>query len=78
MTDTRIIPDPNKPHDPTEVRVLPSMVPVWALVGYWKAVGFKLAKVCEDYGISAEELNAALAYYARHPTDIDVRLMQNG
>ncbi len=77
MTDARIVPDPNKPHDPTEVRVSPSMVPVWALVGYWKAVGFKLAKVRADYGITSDELNAALAWYARHPTDIDVRLKQN-
>ena len=78
MTDARIVPDPNHPNDPTEVRVSPSMVPVWALIGYWRAVDCRPSKVCADYGITAEEMKAALRYYAGHRAEIDVRLMQNG
>lgn len=78
MTDARIVPDIARPRDPTEVRVAPSMVPVWALIGYWRAVNCNAVKVCVDYAISTEEMEAALAYHASHRAEIDVRLLQNG
>lgn len=76
--NARIVPDPNKPHDPTEVRVSPSLVPIWALIGYWRAVDYQVSKVRADYDITAEEMDAAMGWYFTHRAEIDVRLKQNG
>ena len=49
---------------------------VWALIGYWHAVG-DAQRVAIDYGIPIEDVEAALAYYHEHENAIDMRLEAN-
>lgn len=60
-----------------DVRLAGSAVPVWALIGHWKAVGKDAAQVVSDYRIPEEEMNAALAYYRKHRAVINARLTAN-
>jgi uncharacterized protein (DUF433 family) len=52
-------------------------VPVWAVVGAYKVEEGKADEVPAAYHLSREQVDAALAYYARHRDLIDNRLAQN-
>ncbi|MBI4498192.1 MAG: DUF433 domain-containing protein [Chloroflexi bacterium] len=71
-----IEPDPLRP-GPDDVRLKPSGVPVWAIVGQYLALDRDAAQVARDYGIPLEAVEAALAYYERHQAVINGRLAAN-
>lgn len=71
-----IIPDPAG-RGAADVRLRQSGVPVWAIIGHWRVVGKDADRVVEDYEITREELDAALAYYRRNRAAIDARLKLN-
>ncbi len=52
-------------------------VSVWAVVGSLEANGGDPDAVARLYHLSREEMEAALAFYARHRAVIDNRLAQN-
>ena len=62
---------------PDDVRLVDSAVPVWALIGHWKAVGRDASQLVHDYRVSEEEMEAALAYYHKHRAVINGRLAVN-
>ena len=63
---------------PADVRLRRSGVHVWAIVGhYLYAVNRDREAVARDYGLSLEEIDAALAYYHKHPQVIEGRLAAN-
>jgi uncharacterized protein (DUF433 family) len=63
---------------PADVRLRRSGVHVWAIVGhYLYAVNGDTAAVARDYTLSPDEVEAALAYYRRHPQVIEGRLAAN-
>lgn len=70
--------EPN-PHRPgrDEARLRDYGVSIWALVGYWEAVGRDLARVAHDYRLPEEAVRAALAYYRRSRAVIDARIEAN-
>ncbi len=49
-------------------------ISVWALVAYYATVGHDLDRVASDYDIPAEQVRAALAFYAEHTNAIDAYL----
>lgn len=61
----------------TDAYLKDSGVPVWAIVGHWKAVGKSVTTASGDYEIPESAVEAALAYYDRHQTEIDARLAEN-
>lgn len=66
--------------DPTEradVRLRNYGVPVWAIIGQWRALDRDVEQVALDYDISREAVEAALAYYRCNKTYIDARLLLN-
>lgn len=52
-------------------------VPVWAIIGAYKAEGGKADEVASAYHLSHEQVDAALAFYQRHRALIENRLAQN-
>jgi uncharacterized protein (DUF433 family) len=71
-----IEPHPSRP-GPADVRLRRDAVPVWALVNYWRAAEGDAQRVADDYGLTLEAVQAALAYYRRHPEVIDGRIAAN-
>lgn len=70
--------DPMRP-GPAEVRLRRSGVHVWAVIGYYLyAAKQDEGMVARDYDLSAEEVQAALAYYRMHRPEIDGRIADNG
>ncbi|HEY7061974.1 MAG TPA: DUF433 domain-containing protein [Chloroflexota bacterium] len=69
----------NNPHVAglDEARLIISGVPVWALVGHWRAVGEDILQVARDYDVPEEAVEAALAYYSQHAPLIDARILAN-
>lgn len=63
--------------DPSEARLRLSGTHVWAIIGYWRAVGGNVARVARDYRLPPEAVQAALAYYTQHKPVIDARLAAN-
>jgi uncharacterized protein (DUF433 family) len=63
--------------DPVEARIAGYGVPVWALIGYLRAVDGDLARTAQDYDVPEEAVRAAVAYYRRHQRAIDARLIEN-
>ena len=59
-----------------EARLREYGVAVWALVGYFQAVG-DLHRVAEDYDLPVEAVQAALAYFERHRPAIAARIAAN-
>ena len=51
---------------------------VWSVIGYFRVCGENESRVLADYRgeLTAEELNAALAYYREHPEGIDEKLWE--
>lgn len=62
---------------PADVRLRWAAVPVWALVNYWRAAEGDPERVARDYHLSAEAVQAALAYYRRHEAVIAARIAAN-
>jgi uncharacterized protein (DUF433 family) len=52
-------------------------VPVWAVIGAYRAEGGDAEAVASTYHLSHEEVEAALVYYDRNRSLIDNRLAQN-
>jgi uncharacterized protein (DUF433 family) len=52
-------------------------VSVWAIIGSLEANGGSPDAVARLYHLSRDEMDAALAFYARHRAVIDNRLAQN-
>jgi uncharacterized protein (DUF433 family) len=62
--------DPHKRNEPVITR---TGTPVWAVVGYClRACKGSLEMAAKDYGLTKEEVQAALAYY-RHHQEMDVQ-----
>jgi uncharacterized protein (DUF433 family) len=76
MTDDQLIARHITPHpykDGDEYAVTKNGgVSVWALVGYWRLAGEDISQVSEDYDLPPDVIKAALAYYRRHQTRIDI------
>ena len=71
-----IIPHPTNP-GLDEYWLAEPGVPVWAVIGAYKAEGGDVEEVATAYRLSREQVDAALAYYQRHRTLLDNRLAQN-
>jgi uncharacterized protein (DUF433 family) len=69
-------PNPNRP-GPADVRLVPSGVSVWAIIGYLEAVHGDICQTATDYCIFEEAVRAALAYYRKHREVIDGRIAAN-
>ena len=52
-------------------------IEVWVIIGYLHAVGDDVNRVAQDYALSPEAVQAALAHYRRHQRAIDDRIAQN-
>jgi uncharacterized protein (DUF433 family) len=77
LIECYIVPDPNK-SSKAEARVKDRWVSVWALIGYLQGgANGDPGVVADDYDISREAMEAALAYYRRHKCLIDARLEAN-
>jgi uncharacterized protein (DUF433 family) len=63
--------------DPANARLRETGVPVWALVGYHRAVDGDADRVAADYELPREAVEAALAFYKQHRAAIDARLSAN-
>jgi uncharacterized protein (DUF433 family) len=71
-----IRPEPDQPGDPN-ARIAESGIPVWALIGNYKANGRHASMTATDYGLPVEAVKAALAYYRAHREIIEARLAAN-
>jgi uncharacterized protein (DUF433 family) len=60
-----------------DARLRGSKVPVWAIVGYLRAVP-DIDQVAKDYDIPVDEVRAAQAFYRRYTFDVDARLLRTG
>ena len=60
-----------------EVRLANYGIEVWAVVGYARSTDGDLAEVARSYELPIDAVRAALAYYQRHPLQIDARLELN-
>lgn len=76
LIERHIRPDPNRP-GADEVRLVQRGVHLWAVIGDYLAADGDIDQVVEDYGVSHEAVEAALAYYRRHKAIIDNRLAAN-
>jgi uncharacterized protein (DUF433 family) len=76
LIDAWIEPDPRKPW-PGDARVRDYFVHVWALIGHQRATSRGVEAISHDYGLPAQAVEAALAYYRRHRQSIDARLDEN-
>lgn len=66
-----------RPYETSDARLRESGIPVWAIVGHWKASGRSVATASGDYQIPEVQVEAALAYYEEHEQEIDARLAAN-
>ncbi|MPZ13635.1 MAG: DUF433 domain-containing protein [Chloroflexi bacterium] len=60
--------------DPARARVRVHGVPVWAIVGYYRAVDQSVERVAMDYDLPLDAVEAVLAYYREHRRSVDARL----
>jgi uncharacterized protein (DUF433 family) len=60
-----------------DARLRDSGVSVWAIVAYLPVYDGDRDKVAWHFGLSREEVDAALAYYARNKRFIDARIALN-
>jgi uncharacterized protein (DUF433 family) len=70
--------EPN-PHKSTlaEAWLVGSAIPVWAIIGSVPGIGDDPSALAGAFGVSVDEIRAALAFYARHRSLIDARLAEN-
>jgi uncharacterized protein (DUF433 family) len=81
VTDEELIkkyvePNPNRP-GPADVRLVPSAISVWAIIGYLEAAHGDIFQTSADYDIPEEAVRAALAYFCKHREIIDARIAAN-
>lgn len=62
---------------PAGARLRESGVEIWALVAQLPAMGDDVARLAAAYGLPAEVVQAALAYYQRHTELIDAQITLN-
>lgn len=62
---------------PADARLTDSGVSVWAIAGYAPLVDWNAEAIAADYGLTLEEVEAALAYYHRHRDAIEARITAN-
>jgi uncharacterized protein (DUF433 family) len=66
---------------PAEMRVVEHGIELWALIGYARGLDGTEQEVAERvaqaYDLPVDAVRAALAYYRRHPLQIDARLEAN-
>ncbi|TAK20114.1 MAG: DUF433 domain-containing protein [Chloroflexota bacterium] len=60
-----------------DARLRGSKVPVWAIVGYLRAVTDPV-QTAKEYNIPIDEVRAAQAYYRKYDREIDDRLRRTG
>ena len=65
-------PDPESIED---ARLARYGVPVWALVGYLPAAQGDLGAIADAYELPLDAVLAAFAFYARHRSAIDARIV---
>ncbi len=79
MTEDELIARHIEPHPSKagrqEARLRDSGISVWALVAYLPAVEGDVSRVAADYELTAEAVEAALAYYRRHKALFDAHLL---
>src|SRR5688500_8173693 len=68
--------DPRKP-GVEEARIKRHGVSVWAIIGYLGTDDGNAADAAKGYNIPVEAAEAAIAYYRRHKSCIDVRIRAN-
>ena len=61
----------------SEARLVHYGVPIWAIIGYLEAVHWDESRAAEAYDVSIEAVQAAVAFYRLHKSDIDARLAAN-
>ena len=71
-----IQPDPHYP-TPDRAWIADHAVSVVAVIGRWQAANGEVEEVTRAYGMPAEAVAAALAYYRRHQEVIDARITLN-
>ena len=70
--------EPNPQHpDPSNVRLRGYGFSVWALIGYLPLFNGDTAALADEFGIPVEAVEAAVAYYQQHQSEIDARLARN-
>jgi len=69
-------PNPGRP-GPADWRLRQAGVSVWAVVGQWLAANRDTDEVASAYSIPRQAVEAALAYYQKHPEIIEARLAAN-
>ncbi len=60
-----------------DARLKESGVSIWAIVGYLGVYDGDVDEVARIYGLSHEEMDAALAYYRRNKKYVDARVLLN-
>lgn len=70
--------EPRRPYpgDP-DARIVDTGIPVWALVGHYRADSEDPRLTAADYRLARKAVKAALAYYRKHREIIDARLAAN-
>lgn len=69
--------DPYRP-GPAGARLRPYGTHVWTIVSYYQqAVQGDVDRVARDYALPREAVEAAVAYYQKHQTTIDARILLN-
>jgi uncharacterized protein (DUF433 family) len=71
-----IRPEHAYPGDP-EAYVVERQIPVWALVGHWRAAGRDAKLTASEFQVKPDTVEAAIAYYRLHRDLIDARLAAN-
>ncbi|MGH2460398.1 MAG: hypothetical protein ACRDIY_16210 [Chloroflexota bacterium] len=78
LIDAFIDPDTDRyPGGQADARLRLSGISVWALIGYLRVVDGNVERAAQDYAVPLEAVQAALAYYRRHRSLIDARLLLN-
>lgn len=75
LFERHVDPDTNRyPSGRADARLRESGVSVWAIVAFLRVYGNDIDKVAEHFGLSREEVEAALAYYRRNKRYVDARI----
>jgi uncharacterized protein (DUF433 family) len=65
------------PHRPSEMVLDKYGTAVWAIVGHARGMEDDIAGIARAYNVPEDAVRAALAYYRRHPLQIDAKLEAN-
>jgi hypothetical protein len=60
---------------PDDALVGEPAVPIWLVIDYAKSVAFDHAEVGGIYGLTIDEVKAAFAYYVKHQSFVDARIL---